>query len=100
MIAPFGLIVSYGALGGMPEQDVFRDMRANIDRCPAIRCFTMHAFDYTPELRDRCTEKVLTLFATKKINPLLGPILPLADAAKAHTLLEQRGVIGKILLKP
>lgn len=100
MVAPFGLIVSYGALGGMPEQDAFRDMRANIDRSPAIRCFTMHSFDDLPELRDRCTEKVLRLFAEGRIGPALGPILPLTEAAKAHTLLEQRGVIGKILLKP
>lgn len=100
MVAPFGLIVSYGALGGMPEQDVFRDMRTNIDRSPAIRCFTMHTFDDLPELRDRCTDKVLTLFAEKKISPALGPILPLTEAAKAHAMLEQRGVIGKILLKP
>jgi len=100
MIAPFGLIVSYGALGGMPEQDVFRDMRANIERSPAIRCFTMHAFDDMPALRDRCTDKVLTLFAEKKITPVLGPSLPLADAAQAHRLLEQRVVIGKILLRP
>ena len=100
MIAPFGLIVSYGALGGMPEKDVFRDMRANIDRSPAIRCFTMHTFDDLPALRDRCTEKVLRLFAEGKIAPALGPMLPLTEAAKAHTLLEQRGVTGKILLKP
>lgn len=100
MIAPFGLIVSYGALGGLPEQDLFRDMRANIDRSPALRCFTMHSFDELPELRERCTEKVMRLFAAHKISPVLGPILPLAEAAKAHTLLEQRHVTGKILLKP
>ena len=100
MIAPFGLVVSYGALGGLPEQDLFRDMRANIDRCPGVRCFTMHAFDDMPALRDRCTDKVLRLFAEGKIAPMLGPMLPLAEAAEAHRLLEQRGVIGKILLKP
>ena len=100
MIAPFGLIVSYGALGGLPEQDLFRDMRANIDRSPAVRCFTMHSFDALPEWRERCTEKVLRLFAEGKIAPTLGPILPLSEAAKAHKLLEQRGVVGKILLKP
>jgi NADPH2:quinone reductase len=100
MIAPFGLIVSYGALGGLPAQDLFRDMRANIDRSPAVRCFTMHSFDDLPDLRDRCTDKVLGLFAEGKIVPHLGPILPLAEAAKAHAMLEQRGVTGKILLKP
>ena len=100
MIAPFGLIVSYGALGGLPEQDLFRDMRANIDRSPAVRCFTMHAFDEQPALRDRCTDKALRLFAERKITPVLGPMLPLSEVAAAHRLLEQRNVIGKILLKP
>jgi len=100
MLAPFGLIVSYGVLGGLPEQDLFRTMRSEVERCPALRCFTMHSFDHQPELRDRCTDKVLRLFAEGKIDPLLGPILPLAQAAAAHKLLEQRGVIGKILLKP
>jgi NADPH2:quinone reductase len=100
MLAPFGLIVSYGALGGLPDTDLFRDMRANIDRCPALRCFTMHAFDDRPDLRDACTEKVVALFAQKKITPVLGPSLPLGDAAQAHRLLEQRETIGKVLLRP
>ena len=100
MVAPFGTIVSYGALGGMPERDLFRDMRANVGRCPAVRCFTMHAFDHMPELRDRCTEKVLRLFAENRITPVLGPILPLAEARQAHRLLEERSVIGKIILRP
>ena len=100
LVAPFGTIVSYGALGGMPERDLYRDMRANVGRCPAVRCFTMHAFDHMPELRDRCTEKVLRLFAENRITPVLGPILPLAEAPRAHRLLEERSVIGKIILRP
>jgi NADPH2:quinone reductase len=100
MVAPFGLIVSYGALGGLPAQDLFRDMRKNIDRSPAVRCFTMHAFDEMPALRDHCTDEVLRLFADGTIVPHLGPALPLTQAAKAHAMLEQRGVVGKIVLKP
>lgn len=100
MLAPFGTIVSYGALGGMPEEDLFRVMRANVGHCPSVRCFTMHAFDHMPSLRDHCTEKVLRLFAEDKIAPVLGPIVPLSEASRAHRLLEQRAVIGKILLRP
>ena len=100
MLAPFGLVVSYGVLKGMPEQNLFVDMRKSINHCPAVRCFTMHVFDDHPEWRDRCTEKVLHLFAENKIRPVLGPILPLTQAAQAHRLLEQRGVIGKIVLRP
>jgi NADPH2:quinone reductase len=100
MLAPFGLLVSYGALHGLPEGDLFRDMRSNVAHCPAVRCFTMHSFDHAASLRDRCTDKVLRLFAEKKITPVLGPAFPLAEAAQAHRALEARGVIGKIVLKP
>jgi NADPH:quinone reductase len=100
MLAPFGLLVSYGALHGLPGGDLFRDMRTRVARCPAVRCFTMHSFDHAAELRDRCTAKVLRLFAEKKIAPVLGPMFPLAKAADAHRALDARGVIGKIVLKP
>lgn len=100
MLAPFGLLVSYGALNGLPQSDLFRDMRAVVAACPAVRCFTMHAFDHAAHLRDRATDKVVKLFAEKKIDPVLGPAFPLAEAQAAHRALEARGVMGKIILKP
>ena len=100
MLAPFGLLVSYGALNGLPQGDLFRDMRAVVAQCPAVRCFTMHSFDHAAHLRDRATDKVLKLFAEKKIDPVLGPSFPLAEAQAAHRALEARGVMGKIILKP
>jgi NADPH2:quinone reductase len=33
MLAPFGLLVSYGALNGLPQSDLFRDMRAVVEAC-------------------------------------------------------------------
>jgi NADPH2:quinone reductase len=100
MLAPFGLLVSYGALHGLPQGDLFRDMRSHVARCPAVRCFTMHSFDHATDLRNRCTEQVLRLFTEKKIAPVLGPQFALSDVAAAHRALEARGVIGKIVLKP
>src|SRR3954447_17648048 len=32
MVAPLGMIVSYAILGGMPEGDLFKDMRGNIEK--------------------------------------------------------------------
>jgi NADPH2:quinone reductase len=100
MLAPFGLLVSYGALLGLPQSDLFRDMRAVVAACPAVRCFTMHSFDHAAHLRDRATEKVLKLLAEKRIDPVLGPSFALTDAQAAHRALEARGVMGKIILKP
>jgi NADPH:quinone reductase len=100
MIAPLGLIVSYAVLGGMPDTDLFKDMRANIDRSPAIRTFTMHTSDALPELRSEGMKHAIEFFAAKKISPAIGSIMPLRDAARAHALLESRQAMGKIILKP
>jgi len=100
MIAPLGLIVSYAVLGGMPETDLFKDMRANIDRSPALRCFTMHTSDELPELRSEGMKHAIEFLATKKISPAIGARLPLAQAARAHEMLESRQAMGKIILKP
>jgi NADPH2:quinone reductase len=100
MIAPLGLIVSYGALGGMPETDLFKDMRANIDRSPALRCFTMHTSDEMPELRSAGMKKAIAFLVAGKIRPAISVRLPLRDAARAHEMLESRQAVGKIILKP
>jgi NADPH:quinone reductase len=100
MIAPLGLIVNYAVLGGMPETDLFKDMRANINRSPALRCFTMHTSDELPELRTEGMKHAIEFLAAKKISPAIGARLPLADTKRAHEMLESREAMGKIILKP
>ena len=43
---------------------------------------------------------LLDHLAAGRINPLIDDRLPLAEAARAHELLESETVIGKLLLKP
>jgi NADPH2:quinone reductase len=100
MIAPLGLIVNYAVLGGMPETDLFKDMRANINRSPALRCFTMHTSDELPELRSEGMKHAIEFLSAKKISPAIGARLPLADAKRAHEMLGSREAMGKIVLKP
>jgi NADPH2:quinone reductase len=100
VIAPLGLIVNYAVLGGMPETDLFKDMRANINRSPALRCFTMHTSDELPELRTEGMKHAIEFIAAKKISPAIGARLPLADAKRAHEMLEARQAMGKIILRP
>jgi len=45
-------------------------------------------------------EQALTLTANRSIQPFISEALPLADAAIAHSRLEQRGVAGRIVLVP
>lgn len=100
MIAPLGMIVSYAVLGGMPETDLFKDMRANIDRSPAVRVFTMHTSEAIPELRSEGMKKAIEFLHAGKISPAIGARIPLKEAARAHELLESRKALGKIVLKP
>ncbi len=42
----------------------------------------------------------LQLAAEGKIRPLIGKKLPLAEAAEGHRLVEEGGVVGKLILEP
>ncbi|HYL72343.1 MAG TPA: zinc-binding dehydrogenase [Candidatus Dormibacteraeota bacterium] len=45
-------------------------------------------------------EALLGLIEAGRLRPVIDRVLPLADAAEAERLLEEREVIGKVLLKP
>ena len=99
-LAPFGLIVSFNALGGLPEKDLFREMRAHLPKSPGVRCFTMHSFDHDPEGRRRVAARTLEIFAGRRVSPPVDRRLPLAQAREAHERLDARAVLGKLILKP
>ena len=99
MIAPLGMIVSYAVLGGMPQSDLFGAMRGNIEASPAVRCFTMHTYDHMPQPRREAMARAVELLAGG-IRPAIAARFPLAEAARAHELIEARGATGKVVLKP
>ena len=100
MIAPLGMIVSYAVLGGVPEDDLFKAMRGNIEASPAVRCFTMHTYDHMPEPRREAMQAAVELLAGGSQARRSRRAFPLAEAARAHELVESRRAIGKIVLKP
>jgi NADPH2:quinone reductase len=100
MLAPLGMIVSYGLLRGLPEKDVFKSMRGNIERSPAVRCFTMHTYDHLGEPRRAAMRQAIDLLGSGAVRPAIAARLPLAQAAAAHALLESRRAIGKVVLEP
>jgi NADPH2:quinone reductase len=100
MLAPLGMIVSYAVLGGMPEEDLFKAMRANIEKSPAVRCFTMHTYDHMEEPRREALMRAVELLAAGKVKPAIAARLPLAQARRAHEMIDARGNMGKIVLIP
>ena len=99
MVAPLSMIVSYAVLGGVPEDDLFKAMRANIESSPAVRCFTMHTYDHMPGPRSEAMQAAIDLLAGG-VRPAIAAQFALADATRAHELVESRRAMGKIVLKP
>jgi len=100
MLAPLGMIVSYAVLGGMPDSDLFAAMRGSIEKSPAVRCFTMHTYDHMEEPRRQAMAQAIELLGGGKAKPAIAARIPLAEARRAHELIEQRRAMGKIVLKP
>ena len=100
MLAPLGLVVSYGRLDGPPDPAFVTAMREHHSVSPAVRFFTIHSFDDRPDIRASVTNALLGWLAEGRIRPLIHARLPLAEAWHAHEMLEAGEVIGKLLLKP
>jgi len=102
MLAPFGLLVSYGKLAGKIEANVIDalDSGPAYLNSAAVRIFTMHTLDDKPAIRAESMNFLIEKLAEGAIRPLIHARLPLKDARRAHEMIEARQVIGKILLKP
>jgi NADPH2:quinone reductase len=100
MVAPLGLVISYGRLDGPPDPSFLAAMREHHAKSPAVRFFTIHSFDDRPDILAAATAALLNLLAVGAIRPLIHARLPLAQAPRAHEVLETGEVIGKLLLKP
>ncbi len=100
MLAPLGLVISYGRLDGPPDPAFVAAMREHHAVSPAVRFFTIHSFDDRPDIRASATKALLDWLAAGEIQPLIHARLPLAEASRAHEMLEAGEVIGKLLLKP
>src|SRR5436190_1682952 len=75
-------------------------MREHNSVSPAVRFFTIHSFDDRPDIRTATTKALVGWLAEGRIRPLIHARLPLAEASRAHEMLEAGEVIGKLLLKP
>jgi NADPH2:quinone reductase len=99
-LATLGMIVLYGALDGPAPADLMSAMRRRPGTSPALRQFSIHAFDHDRDARRRATGVLLDLLSRGAINPAIHARLPLSEAGRAQALLERGDVLGNLLLKP
>jgi NADPH2:quinone reductase len=83
MLAPLGMVVSYGRLDGPPDADLLNAMRANSAKSPAVRFFTIHSFDDRRDIRAATMKVLMDHLSASRIRPLIHDRLRLAEAAQA-----------------
>ncbi|HUB95730.1 MAG TPA: zinc-dependent alcohol dehydrogenase family protein [Stellaceae bacterium] len=100
LLAPMGLLVIYGGLGGREHGDVLAAMRGLGRISPAIRTFSIHVWDHLVEERRAGMRALIDMLAQGQLRPRIHARLKLADAQKAHEMLASGTVVGKVLLQP
>tara|TARA_R110002110_G_scaffold284987_2_gene499293 strand:+ start:51280 stop:52278 length:999 start_codon:yes stop_codon:yes gene_type:complete len=100
MLAPMGMVVMFGYLGGDPDPDLFAHMRAKFGDSVAFRLFSIHVLDDKPVIRRGAMKSAMAALAAGEISPHVHTTMPLAEAADAHRLVEGGSVTGKVVLTP
>lgn len=99
MLGPFGQVALYGMAGGPPAPDFMPAFLGAFGLSPALRLMSLESVAMSdPAAMGRILQELVELAATGRIAPHIHTVLPLAEAAAAHRLLESRQVMGKIVL--
>ena len=99
LLAPCGMLILYGALGGKAQHDLQPTLRLT-RHSPGLRLFTIHTWDDLVEERRAGIRTLIAALAAGKLIPRIHGHLPLAEAKRAHDMLESGAVLGKLLLQP
>jgi NADPH:quinone reductase len=99
LLAPCGMLVVYGGLGGKAQLDLQTTLRAS-KNSPAIRQFSIHTWDHLVEERRAGMRALVDMLAAGRLHPRIQAWLPLTEAVRAHEMLESGAVLGKLLLRP
>lgn len=101
LLAPLGTVVSFATLGGpIPDADLFGELKKRQGKCLGVRCYSIHTLDHDRELRRALMERAIGLMAAGRLRPPPPTLMPLAEAARAHEMMEAGRTLGKMVLIP
>jgi NADPH2:quinone reductase len=101
LLAPLGTLLSFGFLGGlMPDADIYGELRKRAGKSLGVRSYSIHTLDHDRALRRALMERAIALMASGRLRPPTPTLMPLAEAARAHEIMEARRNLGKIVLVP
>jgi NADPH2:quinone reductase len=97
LLAPLGRMITYGAIGGTVPMVAAHSLFA----LKYVAGFSMLAWRAArPEQARADMTEVAELFAAGRLRSAVHARLPLADAAKAHEILDARANAGRVVLTP
>lgn len=100
LLAPLGTLLSYNALAGLPEKNLLGEMRRLLSKSLGVRCYSIHTLDHNPSVRRTRMLDAIAGMASGKLRAPKATLLPLAQAAEAHGMLDRADVLGKLVLVP
>jgi NADPH2:quinone reductase len=97
-LEPLGTLIAIGYAGGLWSQ---LDPALLVGRNIGVQGFYLgRLMRRRPELVREATEEVVALWRAGAVRPVVGAVYPLAEAAEAHRLIEERRNQGKVVLVP
>jgi NADPH2:quinone reductase len=100
LLAPLGTLLSYNALAGLPQENILGELRRLMGKSLGVRCYSIHSLDQVPETRRALMNRAIALMAAGTLRPPQATLLPLAQARRAHEILDAGESLGKIVLIP
>lgn len=103
LLAPLGTLISFSVLGGgMPGVDIYAELRRStvLAKSLGVRVYSIHALDEQPLIRRALMQRAIALMAEGRLRPPPPTLLPLAEAGRAHALMEAASTLGKLVLVP
>ncbi|MBV8479821.1 MAG: zinc-binding dehydrogenase [Actinobacteria bacterium] len=97
-LRPLGVLVAIGVAGG-PWEAI--NPALLVGRNVGVQGFYLgRLLRHAPEVVAQATGEVLELWRSGAVKPVVGAEIPLAEAGRAHELVESRRSVGKVVLVP
>jgi NADPH2:quinone reductase len=98
LLNPLGAIAAIGFAGGMWQDPSVQWLVGR--NAGVVGVYLGRLMKHQPELVRAAAEELLGLWRDGEIDPPVGATFPLAEAATAHALIEERRHVGKVVLEP
>lgn len=97
-LKPLGTLLAIGYAGGVWAE---LDPALLVGRNIGVQGFYLgRLMSHRPEVVQEAIGEVVRLWEEGAVRPIVGAVYPLADAAEAHRLIEERRHRGKVVLVP